>query len=177
MHEGGVFTTRTVDRDSEDSKALIALNNKLLPALNMVRGVTHGEYIKAHEDGRYYFLEVAARVGGAFIAELVEHSTGLNLWAEWARIEICSLRGVPYVLPPQTHSYAGSVLCLARTDAPDTSSFDAPEVVYRMQKKHHAGLLVQSPDPARVAALLEEYSGRFAEMFLATAPVPLKPTN
>jgi biotin carboxylase len=177
MHEGGVFTTRTVDRDSEDSKALIALNNKLLPALNMVRGVTHGEYIKAHEDGRYYFLEVAARVGGAFIAELVEHSTGLNLWAEWARIEVCSLRGVPYVLPPQTHSYAGSVLCLARTDAPDTSSFDAPEVVYRMQKKHHAGLLVQSPDPARVAALLEEYSGRFAEMFLATAPVPLKPTN
>jgi hypothetical protein len=177
MHEGGVFTTRTVDRSSEDSKALIALNNKLLPALNMVRGVTHGEYIKAYEDGRYYFLEVAARVGGAFIAELVEHATGLNLWAEWARIEISSLRGVPYALPPQTPSYAGSVLCLARTDAPDTSSFDAPEVVYRMKKKHHAGLLVQSPDPARVAALLEEYSGRFAEMFLATAPVPLKPTN
>ncbi len=177
MHEGGVFTTRSVERESEDAKALIALNGKLLPALNMVRGITHGEYIKAHEDGRYYFLEVAARVGGAFIAELVEHSRGLNLWAEWARIEICSLRGVPYVLPPQTYSYAGSVLCLARTDAPDTSSFDAPEVVYRMHKKHHAGLLVQSPDPARVAALLEEYSGRFAEMFLATAPVPLKPTN
>jgi biotin carboxylase len=177
MHEGGVFTTRTVERESEDAKALVELNKKLLPALGLVRGVSHGEYIKAHEDGRYYFLEVAARVGGAFIAELVEFSTGLNLWGEWARIEICSLRGVPYVLPPQTHSYAGSVLCLARTDAPDTSSFDAPEVVYRMRKKHHAGLLVQSPDPARVAALLEEYSGRFAEMFLATAPVPLKPTN
>ena len=177
MHEGGVFTTRTVERESEDSKALIALNAKLLPALGMVRGVSHGEYIKAHEDGRYYFLEVAARVGGAFIAELVEHATGLNLWAEWARIEVCSLRGVAYVLPELTLSYSGSVLCLARTDVPDTSSFDAPEVVYRMHKKHHAGLLVQSADPARVAALLEEYSGRFAEMFLATAPVPSKPTN
>jgi phosphoribosylaminoimidazole carboxylase (NCAIR synthetase) len=177
MHEGGVFTTRTVERESEDSKALIALNAKLLPALGMVRGVSHGEYIKAHEDGRYYFLEVAARVGGAFIAELVEHATGLNLWAEWARIEVCSLRGVAYVLPELTLSYSGSVLCLARTDVPDTSSFDAPEVVYRMHKKHHAGLLVQSADPARVTALLEEYSGRFAEMFLATAPVPSKPTN
>jgi phosphoribosylaminoimidazole carboxylase (NCAIR synthetase) len=177
MHEGGVFTTRTVDRESENAKALVALNKKLLSALGMVRGVSHGEYIKAHDDGRYYFLEVAGRVGGAFIAELVEYSTGLNLWAEWARIEVCALRGVPYVLPEQKHSYAGSVLCLARTEHPDTSSFDAPEVVYRMQKLHHAGLLVQSPDPERVAALLEEYSGRFAELFLATAPVPLKPTN
>jgi hypothetical protein len=177
MHEGGVFTTRTVERDSEDAKELTALNKKLLPALGLVRGVSHGEYIKAHEDGRYYFLEVAARVGGAFIAELVEHARGLNLWAEWARIEVCSLRGVPYALPEERLAYAGSVICLARTDAPDTSVFDAPEVVYRMHKAHHAGLLVESPDPARVAALLEEYSGRFAEMFLATAPVPMKPTN
>jgi len=177
MHEGGVFTTRTLDRNSDDVKALVALNHKLLPALGLVRGVSHAEYIKAHEDGRYYFLEVAARVGGAFIAELVERSTGLNLWAEWARIEVSSLRGVPYVLPERTHLYAGSVLCLARTQEPDTSAFNAPEIVYRMKKSHHAGLLVQSPDPERVRVLLDEYSARFAEMFLATAPVPDKPTN
>ncbi len=177
MHEGGVFTTRVVDRESTDAKALVAMNEKLVPALGMVRGVTHGEYIKSHEDGRYYFLEVAARVGGAFIAELVEHATGLNLWAEWARIEVSSLRGEPYVLPERKPAYAGSVLCLARTEDPDTSSFDAPEIVYRMKKRHHAGLLVQSPDPERVATLLDEYAARFAEMFLATAPVPLKPTN
>jgi hypothetical protein len=177
MHEGGVFTTRTLDRTSDDARALVALNQKLVPALGLVRGVSHGEYIKAHEDGRYYFLEVAARVGGAFIAELVEHSTGLNLWAEWARIEVSSLRGVPYVLPERIELYAGSVLCLARTEEPDTAAFDAPEIVYRMKKKHHAGLLVQSSDPERVRTLLEEYSRRFAEMFLATAPVPDKPTN
>jgi biotin carboxylase len=57
----------------------------------MVRGVTHAEYIRAHADGRYYFLEIAARVGGAFIADLVEVSTGVNLWREWARIEVCEL--------------------------------------------------------------------------------------
>ena len=182
MHEGGVFTTRTLDRSHEDSKALIAVNQKLLVALGMVRGVSHGEYIKAHQpdekgDRRYYFLEVAARVGGAFIADLVEYSPGLNLWAEWARIEVSSLRSVPYVLPEQKRFYAGSVICLARTAEPDTSSFDAPEIVYRINKHHHAGLLVQSPDPERITTLLDEYSRRFAETFLATAPVPDKPTS
>ena len=135
MHEGGVFTTRAVDRNSEDAKALVAINEKLVPALGMVRGVSHAEYIKSpRQAAQYYFLEVAARVGGAFIAELVEHSTGLNLWAEWARIEVSSLRGVPYVLPERKYSYAGSVLCLARTEYPDTSSFDAPEIVHRMTR-------------------------------------------
>ena len=72
MHEGGVFTTRTVDRTSGDWKELTALNARLAPSLGMLRGVTHAEYIRAHADGRFYFLEIAARVGGAFIADLVE---------------------------------------------------------------------------------------------------------
>ena len=182
MHEGGVFTTRAVDRDSDDAKALVATNEKLVPALGMVRGVSHAEFIKADQPdersgGQYYFLEVAARVGGAFIAELVEHSTGLNLWAEWARIEVSSMRGLPYMLPERKYAYAGSVLCLARTEHPDTSSFDAPEIVHRIQKRHHAGLIVRSPDPQLVAALLDVYSQRFAEMYLAIAPVPNKPTH
>ncbi len=93
MHEGGVFTTRTVERGSRDWEELIALNARLAPALGMVRGVTHAEYIRAQADGRFYFLEIAARVGGAFIADLVEASTGVNLWREWARLEVSALRG------------------------------------------------------------------------------------
>jgi hypothetical protein len=45
-----------------------------------------------------------------------------------------------------------------------------------MKKYHHAGLIVQSADADRVRALLEDYSGRFAEAYLATAPVPAKPS-
>lgn len=175
MHEGGVFTTRIIDRDSSDARQLTALNARLMPAMGMVRGVTHAEYIRG-EDGRFYFLEVAARVGGAFISDVVEFATGVNLWAEWARIEVCSLRGAPYTLPGTRPVYAGSVLCLAKTAEPDTSMFDAPEIVYRMKKHHHAGLIVRSPDADRVRALLEEYSGRFAETYLAVQPVPDKPT-
>ena len=168
MHEGGVFTTRTVDRASRDWKELTALNARLAPDLGMARGVTHAEYIRAHEDGRFYFLEIAARVGGAFISDLIETATGVNLWREWARIEVADLRGEPYVLPQFTEKYAGGVLCLAKTEEPDTSAFDAPEIVVRMKKHHHAGLIVCSENPGRVRELLERYSSEFAERFLCS---------
>ena len=176
MHEGGVFTTRTVDRQSRDWQELTALNSRLAPALGLQRGVTHGEYIRAHADGRFYFLEIAARVGGAFIVDLVEHSTGVNLWREWAKIEVAHLRGEQYTTPTARQDYAGSVLCLAKEEAPDTSAFNAPEIVYRMKKHHHAGLIVRSENPHRVAQLLEEYSQAFVHQFLASMPPPERPT-
>jgi biotin carboxylase len=176
MHEGGVFTTRTVDRASGDWKDLTAFNSTLAPAFGLEHGVTHAEYIKAHAGGQFYFLEIAARVGGAFISDLVQASTGVNLWREWGRIEVANLRGEPYALPALTEDYAGSVLCLSHTADPDTSAFVAPEIVHRMKKHHHAGLIVRSARPDRVAELLEDYSARFAQLFLATMPAPEKPT-
>lgn len=176
MHDGGVFTTRTVDRASEDWAELTRINADLAPSLGMVRGVTHAEFIKAHVDGRYYFLEIAARVGGAFISELVETATGVNLWHEWAKLEVMNLRSESYVSPETRAEYAGSVLCLAKTAEPDTSAFTAPEIVLRMKKHHHAGLIVCSPDAARVQQLVEQYGSEFAEHFLARMPAPPRPT-
>ena len=115
-------------------------------------------------------------MGGAFIADLVEAATGVNLWREWARLEVSSLRGETYVPPQSLASYAGSVICLAKTAEPDTDGFDAPEVVLRMKKHHHAGLIVRSDEAERVRQLLEEYSGEFARRFLASMPAPEKPT-
>ena len=127
-----------------------------------------------HADGRFYFLEIAARVGGAFIADLVEVATGVNLWREWARLEIANLRGETYVPPESFESYAGSVLCLAQSAEPDTTGFDAPEIVVRLKKEHHAGLIVRSHRPERVRELLDELSAEFARRFLATLPPPEK---
>ncbi len=176
MHDGGVFTTRTVERESRDWTRLAGVNARLAPALGMVRGVTHAEFIKAQANGRCYFLEIAARVGGAFIAELVETATGVNLWREWAKLEVMNLRGERYTCPDARSEYAGSVLCLAQTAEPDTSGFDAPEIVLRLKKHHHAGLIVRSPNPERVKELVEQYSAEFAERFLARMPAPPRPT-
>jgi biotin carboxylase len=176
-HEGGVFTARTVDRGSREWMELTALNAGLAPSLGMVRGVTHAEYIRAHADGRWYFLEIAARVGGAFIAELVEQASGVNLWREWARLEVANLRGESYAPSAWFELYAGSVLCLAQTAEPDTSAFDAPEIVQRMKKRHQAGLMVRSQRPERVKELVEEYRGEFARRYLAALPAPERPAG
>lgn len=175
MHEGGVFTTRVMDRASAETREMKRINAEVLAALGMVRGVAHAEFIRG-ADGRFYFLEAAARVGGAFIAEVVEFASGVNLWREWARIEVAELRGQRYRAQKTKELYAGSVLCLARTAEPDTSMFSDPEIVLRLKKHHHAGLIVQSEDPERVRALVASYAERFAQEYLAVQPAPAKAT-
>lgn len=167
---GGVFVTRTLDRNSRAAKSMVALNRRVLKALGAKRGATHVEYIRAAEDGQFYFLECAARVGGANIAEAVEAASGINLWAEWARIEVAYLRGERYELPPRRQDYAGLINCLARQEYPDLSAYNDSEVVWRSTKKQHAGLILASPDPKRLQHLLDDYSRRFGEDFLAVLP-------
>jgi hypothetical protein len=52
------------------------------------------------------------------------------------------------------------------------SAYDAPEIVKRIRKPHHAGLIVASTDTARVSELLESYVTRFYADFHASAPPP-----
>jgi biotin carboxylase len=173
---GGIFTTFTMPRTSAEDGALRQINRELIAALGLVRGVSHAEFIQAHADGHFYFLECAARVGGAYINEMVEAATGLNLWREWARIEIAGGDG-SYKLPPVREEYAGVILSLAKQEDPDTSAYNDPEVSLRIKKHHHAGLVLKSSDPNKVPALLESYAVRFVQDFLAIEPPREKPTS
>jgi biotin carboxylase len=167
-HGGGVFTSRLVERGSEADRRVLELNRKVLMSLGLVRGVSHSEYIR-RQNGEFVFLETSARVGGAHIAELVEAATGLNLWAEWARVEKAG-GDEPYEVRPARAEYAGLIVSLARQEHPSTDAYADPEVVWRLNKRHHAGLIVRSPSCARVEALLRSYSERFAGDFVATLP-------
>lgn len=169
-HGGGLFCTRTLPRGSDVSRALKELDRELMGALGMVRGALHTEFIHGEEDGRFYFLETAARVGGANISEMVEAATGLNLWREWARVEVADARGEEYRPPEARDDSAGLLISLARQEWPDTSAYDDPEIVWRLDKRHHAGLLVVSPDAGRVEGLLHDYMRRFREDFYASMP-------
>jgi len=175
-HKGGVFSTHTLARDGAESKALLDLNRQLLEGLGFLRGVTHAEFLKSHADGKLYFIEVAARVGGAYISDIVEAASGINLWREWARLEVGAGR-TPYQLPAIRRDYAGIILSLARQESPDTSAYNDPEIIYRVTKYHHAGLIVKSSSPGRVEQLLASYAPRFTNDFLATQPVPEKPSS
>jgi biotin carboxylase len=172
---GGVFTTFTVPRGSEEDQQLRQINRDLVGALGLVRGVAHTEFIRAHVDGHFYFLECAARVGGAYINEMVEAATGINLWREWARIEVSGGDG-SYKLPPTREEYAGVILSLARQEEPDTSAYNDPEVCLRIRRHHHAGLVLRSSDKGCVPELLENYARSFAEEFMAVEPPKEKPT-
>lgn len=175
-HQGGVFTTRTMPREAAETLALKGLNQKLIQALGLVRGVTHAEFLRANTDGRVYFLEVAARVGGAYISNMVETATGINLWREWAHLEVTAGK-MPYQLPEPRQDYAGVIVSLARQQEPDTSAYNDPEIVERIKKYHHAGFVLRSPSHQRIEALLASYSQRFAVDFLAREPVPEKPSS
>jgi len=175
-HEGGIFTTRILDRDSEIARRLRAENERVMTELGMLRGVSHTEFIRGREDNRIYFLETSARVGGANIADLIEAATGLNLWAEWAKVEIAGGKA-PYAPPEPRSDYAGLLVSLARQQRPDTSSFADPEVVWRMDREHHVGLIVKSPSLERVEQLLSEYTDRVQREFHASAPPQEKATH
>jgi biotin carboxylase len=172
---GGIFTTCVVPRGGDADMGLRQINRDLIAALGLVRGVAHAEFIQAQADGHFYFLECAARVGGAYINEMVEAATGINLWREWARIEVAGGKE-SYRLPPVREEYAGVIISLARQENPDTSAYNDPEVFVRIKKHHHAGLILRSTNPERVRALLENYAVRFAEEFLAVEPPREKPT-
>jgi biotin carboxylase len=191
-HGGGAYVSRTVAHRSENEKQLFAINRQLVKALKHERGAAHAEFIKSDADGRFYFLEIAARVGGAYIADVLEAASGLNLWREWARMEVAEGRGRrqeqeavgeiaeqkhdrkgglrSIKVKPLRNEYAGIVLSLSRQEQPDTSSYDDPEIVYRVKKKHHAGLIVRSRKLERVEELLTHYVGRFVDDFVAVVP-------
>ncbi len=169
-HGGGVFVSVTVISEAERS-ALEALNRRVVRALGgeHFSGVVHAEYLRAQASGEWFFLEAAARVGGANIADMIEFATGVNLWEAWARIFLAEALGESFSLEKARDHHGAVLMCLARQEFPDLSTFDAPEVVWRLRKPFHAGLILVSPDAERVRALATTYSARFAHEFLARA--------
>ncbi|MFO0560857.1 MAG: hypothetical protein U0269_22760 [Polyangiales bacterium] len=167
-HGGGMFTTYTIARGGDDERALLAMNAKIIERFGLQRGIAHIEYIKGR-DGKFYFLEAGARVGGAHVSDVVEASTGINLWSEWADLEL-DRDEHPYTLPANRKDYAGLLQTLAKQERPDLSAYNDPEVVYRTDDKHHAGLIVRSNTFDRVEELLRSYAPRFAKDFATSMP-------
>ena len=169
-HGGGVFTTRSMSPDHPDAQALLAMNARVIESLGMVRGINHIEFLKPNGSDDFLFLEAAARVGGANIADMIEYATGMNPWREWARIELAHLRGEEYELPTMHTGYSGVIQCLAKQEYPDMSAYGDNEVVWRLHKQWHAGLIVSSPSAERVEQLLVQYAPRFMHDFVTWQP-------
>ena len=171
-HGGGVFRSVTVPFDSKDDKALQKANTQVMKAFGMNYSASHSEFIKDHQTGEIIFLETASRVGGANLAEMVEASSGINLWREWAKIETAMARGERYELPKFEHNYSGIVISLCNHECPDTEDFNDPEIYWRMEMEHHIGFIVKADNREKIIELLDNYTQRIYDGFHASAPVP-----
>ena len=177
-HGGGIFRSVTVEHHSKDDKALKKVNDQVMKAFGMRFSASHTEVIKCHEDGKFYFLETASRVGGANLAEMVEYSSGINLWKEWAKIETVTATGGVYELPPIDDYYSGIIISLSSHECPDYSPFSDPEIVWKMDDEYHIGLIVRSKNRERVLELMEKYAAMIRDLgYHASAPAPDKPVH
>ena len=154
-HEGGIFVTSTLADADPASVALRALNERVLTTFGLRRGASHTEFIHAR-DGSWQFLETSARVGGAYIVDVVEAASGLNLWREWAQTEIAGEGGSVRAAGRARAGRPGIVLSLARQEWPDTSGLPGSGD----RRPHPQGRITPGwssprPSPAASHALLE----------------------
>lgn len=176
-HGGGIFRTRTMPPTGAETTDFLTINDAVMAAFGMRHSASHSEFIRCNHDGELYFLETACRVGGANIAEMVEAASGVNLWAEWAKLEIAAAYNEPYSPPADTGQHAGLIASLANEIHPDTTSFSDPEIVWRMHREHHIGFILKSEQPDRILALLNTYMHQIQGSVHASMPVSAKSTN
>lgn len=175
-HEGGVFRSKTLGRYSDEFKALEEANRKVLMKFGLVNGATHTEFIRGRDDGKWYFLETSSRVGGAHIPDLVEASSGINIWREWARIEDSLLKNKSYKIAKPTGFTAGLLIALCKDEHPDYNQFQSEEVVKFLPINYHVGIVFKSSDEALVQQRLDETAEKVTSEFLSIMPPKEKPS-
>lgn len=176
-HEGGVFRTKTLGRYSEEFKALEEANAKVLSNFGLQNGATHTEFIRGKEDGKWYFLETSSRVGGAHIPDLVEASSNINIWREWAKIEDALLRGNHYEVSKPTGYYSGLIVALIKDFAPNYKDFECDEVVKFLPIDYHVGIVYKSRDSGIVQERLDFAAEKIHAEMLNVIPPKDKPSS
>ncbi len=168
-NEGRVFCTRTVRHGTDEEKELLSINKKVIKSLGLKKGVSHTEFIQSARSGKFYFLETSARVGGANISNLIEESTGINMWKEWAKIENLNETD-SYSVPEVNNNYGAILISLAKQEWPNTEAYNDKEVAWRLKKQFHAGLILVSDDYNRMINLSDSYIKRFYKDFFISQP-------
>lgn len=176
-HEGGVFRTKTLGRYSDEFKALDEVNADVILNFGLLNGATHTEFIRSKEDGKYYFLETSSRVGGAHIPDLVEASSNVNIWREWAKIEDALLKGKKYQVSKPTAYYSGLIIALIKDREPDYNQFECEEAVQFLPIEYHVGIVYKSSDSTVVQERLDYAAKKIHAELLNIIPPKSKPTS
>lgn len=134
--ELGHSTPAEVEPDVED--AVRASASEAIAALGVTAGLTHTE-IMIFRDGRTFVIEVACRMGGPPLAELVLEATGIDLWR--AALDVAT--GFPPCLEPTRARYAEARFFTSQTSGTVANIMGTAEVV---QLADHCELRVKVGD-------------------------------
>ena len=168
-HDGGVFRSVTLAKNSVDAMGLNTINQSVLKSFGIRNGATHSEFIKG-KDGRFYFLETSSRIGGAHISDMIEAATGINIWKEWAKLETALLRDEKYSVHETKNLFGGLLVALAKDKHPDTQSFDCPEVDRFLHKDYHIGIVYKSDNYEKLLKRLDEATDKVTNELLSILP-------
>lgn len=142
--KGGIMTSSTVATGSHEEKVLLQLNEKVAHSMGMKHGILNVEFIRSKHDGRFYFIKSSGKVGGNYLAELVEASTGLNLWREWAKIEMSTSDEFSYTCPNWEKKPA-MVIRFPSAHPPEMSQhIQHPAIVWRQVSHNHVTIVIRT---------------------------------
>ena len=175
-HEGGVFRTKTLARNSEEAMGLEKINKEVLDKFGIQNGATHSEYIRGI-DGQYYFLETSSRVGGAHITDMVEAATGVNIWREWAKLENALLAGEKYAVEETRKLFSGLIVSLAKEKHSDTSDLQNEDVEKFLPIDYHIGIVYKATTEERIQERLDQAAVIVTERILNILPPKDKSTS
>jgi len=175
-HEGGVFRTKTLDKQSEEAVGLEKINKEVLDKFGIQNGATHSEYIRGI-DGQYYFLETSSRVGGAHIPDMVEAATGVNIWREWAKLENALLDGTKYSVVETQKLYSGLIVSLAREKHSYTHDLNNEHVEKFLPIDYHIGIVYKAETADIIDERLDEAAMIVTKQILNILPPKDKPTS
>jgi len=143
VQNGGLFTSATVEVGSSIEQDLLRLNTKIVQSMGLKYGVMNTEFIKSHQDGRYYFIKSSGKVGGNYLAELVESSTGLNLWREWAKIEMSEVDEIDYTCPEYVKQPAMVIRVPAKNPSALSNTMQHAAIVWRQVSHNHVTVVIR----------------------------------
>ena len=169
-HGGGVFCSQTLEVTDPENKELKKLNDKVMKAFGMKFGASHTEYIRG-ENGTFYFLETSARVGGAHLAEMVEAASGVNLWKEWAKIELANLNGNEYKCPKPEKKNAGIVVTLSKFEHQNYEQFTDSSIWWTLNKAYHIGFIFKDKSKDVISEKLEFFTNLIFADYAASVPL------
>ena len=146
--QGDIFTTAHTAAGFAGTRELIEMNAKVMKAFGMVRGVSHSEFIRGRTMASCIFWRRrrawAERTSSIWWKRLPESTCGRS--GRRSRSPAAKRRTSRR---RRRNDSAGLLVSLAKQETPDTSAYNDPEIVWRMnEKKHHVGLIVKSPRSA-----------------------------